>query len=454
MGEWLFLFDNVNIFAYVGSLMKALMAALLAIIFSVNLFAAETLLPQHVLYIGHRAPEFEPFLKSHFAEVRSVSRYEFKPSQANNFDVVLLDWPQSGTTRGAWLDGSPLGKREDWSKPTVLLGSAGLNLAVAWNLKGGSGCTCLAPVAYNLRDHPIFKSPISIDIHSTTNIPTPEPFTPEIKTFTIPVLPLVNGIRQYHSVINDYARGWSTHYYEFADMPEVEVFSGGINEQTPRSAAFWRQGNLLHFGFEQSPSQLNDIGRAMLINAIVYISHFSEDRPIDITPSVFGPEKIAISRNRAKNYFSRFPSDIPNQFSAATLTAFNWHDVTNAQAWFESARPWLHPNSENLLEIDREAKSLGVPFDSPEFLPKTIAALHDDKTKVAAAILLARYVYQPLGSNATADDWDKWWRENLQYVFYSELGCYRWYIDPLAKKRGIPTKDLRGSARADVALLK
>ena len=88
-------------------------------------------------------------------------------------------------------------------------------------------------------------------------------------------------------------------------MPEVEVFSGGINEQTPRSAAFWRQGNLLHFGFEQSPAQMNNTGRAMLVNAIVYISHFTEDRPIDITPSVFGPEKIAVSRNRATNYFSR-----------------------------------------------------------------------------------------------------------------------------------------------------
>lgn len=295
-------------------------------------------------------------------------------------------------------------------------------------------------------------APIPIDINATTNIPTPETFAPELKTSTIPVMPLVDGIRQYHSVINDYQRGWSTHYYEFADMPEVEVFCGGINEQTPRSAAFWRQGNLLHFGFEQSPSELNSVGRAMLVNGIVYISHFTEDRPIDITPSIFGPEKIAISRNRAKNYFSRYPTDVTNIFSAATLAAFNWHDASTAQTWFESARPCLHPNSENLLEIDLEAKSLGVPFDSPEFLPKTIAALRDEKTKAIAESLLSRYVFQPLGANASADEWGKWWQENSPYVFYSELGCYQWYIDPLAKKRGIPTKDLRGPAREDIAL--
>lgn len=419
-------------------------------IVAANLFASEISLPQRVLYIGHRATDFVPFLQKYFTKVEAVPLDKFVPSQAKDFDVVLLDWPQSGTTRGNWLDGAPLGNRENWNKPTVLLGSAGLNLAVAWKLKGGSGCTCLAPVAYNLRDHPIFRSPLPVDINATTNIETPETFAPELKTATIAVMPLVDGIRQYHSVINDNARGWSTHYYEFADMPEVEVFSGGINEQTPRSAAFWRQGNLLHFGFEQSPAQMNNTGCAMLVNAIVYISHFTEDRPIDITPSVFGPEKIAVSRNRATNYFSRFPMEVTNIFSTATLAAFNWHDTSVAQAWVASARPWLHPNSENLLEIDAEAKSLGTPFDAPDFLPKTIAALHDEKTKAVAGTLLARYVFQPLGESAGANEWEKWWQENSPYVFYSELGNYHWYVDPLAKQRGIPTKDLRGSLRADV----
>jgi hypothetical protein len=190
----------------------------------------------------------------------------------------------------------------------------------------------------------------------------------------------------------------------------------------------------------------------MLVNAIVYISHFTEDRPIDITPSIFGPEKIAISRRRATNYFSRFPTDVTNIFSAATLASFNWHDTSVAQTWIESARPWLHPNSNSLLEIDTEAKALGTPFDSPEFLPKTVAALRDEKMKAIASTLLTRYVFQPLGTNASADDWEKWWKENSPYVFYSELGCYRWHIDLLAKKRGIPTKDLRGPARADLAL--
>ena len=70
-------------------------------------------------------------------------------------------------------------------------------------------------------------------------------------------------------MINDYHRGWCSYYYEFADVPEAEYFCGGINEKTPRASAVWRQGNLLHFGFEQSPVELNATGRALLVNAIV-----------------------------------------------------------------------------------------------------------------------------------------------------------------------------------------
>jgi len=423
----------------------------LFVVLSVSALRSEnSLLPQRVLYIGHRTA-FESFLSRHFAQVKSVSRVSFEPAQARDFDVVVLDWPQSHERRPAWLAGSPLGQRLQWHKPTLLLGSAGLNLAVAWKVKGGSGCTCLAPVAYDLRDHPIFRSPIAINIRATTNISTPRTFAPELSASTVDVLPLVDNIKRFETVINDYERGWSTHYYEFADMPDVECFSGGINEQTPRSAAFWRQGNLLHFGFEQSPAELNETGRAMLVNGIAYISRFAEDQPIDVSPSVFGDEKIGTSRRRAGLYLTNTEYRVEwatNQFSATTLASFNWRDRAIGRAWFETNQQWLHPGPGNFLEVDSEAKALGVPFDSPEFLPKTIAALHAEKSRATASVLLARYA--PDGPvDPTAEVWESWWKDKSPYLFYSELGCYRWYVDPLAKKRGIPTKDLRGPARAD-----
>ena len=96
-----------------------------------------------VLYIGEpdtpRAQHFTGFLGKNVGQVKAVSRENFKPASAAGFDVVLLDWPQSDSAREERKGRSPLGERAAWSKPTVLLGSAGLNLAVVRKVRGGSG---------------------------------------------------------------------------------------------------------------------------------------------------------------------------------------------------------------------------------------------------------------------------------------------------------------------------
>jgi len=97
-----------------------------------------------VLYLrdsGDARPQhFEGFLRENVAEVKMIARTAFKQSDAEGFDVVLLDWPQSDAAQNDRKTGrSPLGDRATWSKPTVLLGSAGLNLAAAWKVRGGSG---------------------------------------------------------------------------------------------------------------------------------------------------------------------------------------------------------------------------------------------------------------------------------------------------------------------------
>ena len=145
-----------------------------------------------VLYVGsERASAYVHLLSGKVARIETKSREDFKISDAAAFDVVVLDWPQGEETREMRKLKSPLGRRDEWEKPTVLLGNAGLNLAVAWKLKGGSGCTCMDPMAYDLRDHRIFDAPYKIDRGKMISIPTPSDFQFEIKGPEIMVLPLV-----------------------------------------------------------------------------------------------------------------------------------------------------------------------------------------------------------------------------------------------------------------------
>lgn len=101
-----------------------------------------------VAYVGDvdspRAAAFVEFLEDRFGHVRALNREGLEPVEAARADVVLLDWDQQAGVM-KWFDDRslvlehPLGPRERWRTPTVLLGSAGLNTAAAWDVRGGSG---------------------------------------------------------------------------------------------------------------------------------------------------------------------------------------------------------------------------------------------------------------------------------------------------------------------------
>lgn len=428
---------------------RQLVAALVLAIFGTGQSRAAELAELKVLYIGsERSSDYVSFLKGKVAKVEERTREAFKPGDEARFDVVLLDWPQGEATQETRQLKSPLGTREAWHKPTVLLGSAGLNLAVSWRLKGGSGCTCLDPLAYDLREHEIFERPFKIDRGKMISIPTPAAFADALKEKEIRVLPLVADIHRKWAM-----PGWCTHAADFARLPDVEFFCGGVNSQTPTSAGLWRQGNLLHFGFEQSPPEMNESGRDLLLNAIAYISRFTEDRPIAVTPSPFaGP--VARSRTSPGKvlHVTGYPADFAKEFVAVEV----WERLSKlpdreARAnWADEHARFFHPNGEQRLAIDEDLVAWNVAFDKPEFFEKSIAGLRsgDKAAKARAARLLKRYVPDgPRGDSAEA--WDAWWEESRPYAFASDAGDYRWYVDPLAKKRGVPTAEMRGARRAD-----
>lgn len=428
-----------TVFAHVT---KALLAAILVHLTGL----AKDLSELKLLYIGpERSSDFVEFLRPKVAQIEARPRKDFKASEASGFDVVLLDWPQSGGNGDFPPTTSPLGTREAWNRPTVLLGSAGLNLAVVWQMKGGIGCTCMDPLAYDLHEHEIFEHPFKIDRSAMISIPTPEDFRAEIKQSEIKVLPLTGDPK------GKWKAGWCTYSYDFATNPDVEYFCGGVNQKTPTAAGLWRQGNFLHFGFEQSPKEMNEHGQRLLLNSIAYISRFTEDRPIATTLSPFAGPVTRLRSTPARWLRNpEFSVEMVKDLVADEVWAQVGRLSRDKQAeWFDLNRVYLHPNANHKLDIDQDLVAIGVSFDQADFFDRTIADLHlGGVAAERARRLLARYA--SCGpKEASPDQWADWWRESKPYAFASDSGDYCWYIDPLAKKRGIPATELRGPRRAD-----
>ena len=102
----------------------------------------------HLAYVGNltsdRGQDFVRFLREQFPRVDAVERATCTPDKLRFVDVVILDWPQSeGVMK--WVQNpkqertNPLGDLQRWDRPTVLIGSAGLNLAAGWGLPGSHG---------------------------------------------------------------------------------------------------------------------------------------------------------------------------------------------------------------------------------------------------------------------------------------------------------------------------
>ncbi|HUG93852.1 MAG TPA: hypothetical protein VML55_23690 [Planctomycetaceae bacterium] len=298
-----------------------------------------------------------------------------------------------------------------------------------------------------LRDHEIFHTPQSIDPARATRIETPAAWNDDTDAETVEVLPLVAEIGK------SYDSGWCTYVFEHAQAPELEVLCGGVNSKTPRAGAIWRQGNLLHFGFEQTPRQMNETGRNLLVNSIAYIARFTDDRPIVRTPSVFfaGGKRIwdrgAIAR--LVNSPGRDLSLLKYYTSPALYEESQDRSREELGAWFRENEPWIHADESGKLALDEEARSFETGPATVEFLRRAVEALRDEGERAALARrLLDRYVPEGPADRDRAEDWAAWYAENRPYLFFSDTGGYRWYVDPLARARSVPTDELRGAARA------
>jgi hypothetical protein len=124
-------------------------------------------------------------------------------------------------------------------------------------------------------------------------------------------------------------------------------------------------------------------------------------------------------------------------------------DLASFANWYPSVRRFLTADDNGTLSVDEDLRTLDLDPASQEFLDRCIAGLDGSpEQSQRSRRLLTRHAPEGPRQAASADAWARWWKANRDFLCYGEIGGYRWYLDPLAKQRGVPTAKLRGQARA------
>ena len=187
---------------------------------------------------------------------------------------------------------------------------------------------------------------------------------------------------------------------------------------------------------------------AMLLAAIVYAARCKDDRPVTRVVSGFKTRKRSVMPREKGKAGLGSEQGLQTWFDGPVLVELADLAEDARRTRFEELLPFLAANDSRRFEVDAVLRAWGVGNRDRAFFARCEQALGaggDDAAK--ARTLLARYAPEGPGATATAEAWTKWIAEHRDYVFFSDVAGYRWVVDPLAKKRGVPAAQLRGAAR-------
>lgn len=232
--------------------------------------------------------------------------------------------------------------------------------------------------------------------------------------------------------------------YGFEDSPDAELISSGLNSKGPRSVAIGRHGNFFLWGFTGAPSQMTPEARRVFVNSLVYIHRFDRKPPLVrrvsrsrdwINPYLGFAERS----NSASGYRQWFPERLVTEFGAdaAKYRAFYTAQL-NAVLFSPEAKGF---------DVDPEVLAAGGSNRSVDMLERCVVMLERRESADLALRLLRRYTDVNF---LDAAGWRKWLDQNKSRLFFSDVGGYKFFVNPDAPARstGAPSSaPVQGATR-------
>jgi hypothetical protein len=224
------------------------------------------------------------------------------------------------------------------------------------------------------------------------------------------------------------------------DSPDSELICGGVTSKGPAYYSILRHGRFLLWGFSPLPDDFTEQGAKLFLNCLRYISRFAEDAPI-VRKTTDSRKRIIHTIEHSKldkRMMWILERDLPAEVIESTKK-----DLDALENWYRENEPYLHRASgarQGKTAVDEAAREFKTPNGQVESLGRWVELLGSEHRDSAHG-LLKRYTAQAFEADPAA--WQAWLKENRDYLFFSDSGGFRFFIDERAKKAGIPTARFR-----------
>ncbi len=276
-------------------------------------------------------------------------------------------------------------------------------------------------------EHPIFRTPLAPKIE-LIEIDTPKGYASWPEGRDLPAT-----MKAWRVQTVDFPKidvGVVSDPYGLEDSPDGEWISSGVNSKGSRSVALGRHGNYFLWGFFGDPRVLTDSAKQVFLNTVCYMKQHDR-RPITgrshsgrMWSQVY-VGYVSQHQDKKENGWIRdlFPESVQSETEM---------DTAKLRAYYTENLEYLRP-ADRGFELDPDAKAFGVSNRKLEMLDKIVELLATDAADPRAKRLVDRYL--PDQSACTSVELAAWLKKNRRSLFFSDVGGFRWFIDPLAVGR-------------------
>ncbi|AYL93882.1 protein-disulfide reductase DsbD domain-containing protein [Mucilaginibacter celer] len=430
-----------------------------------------------------RMADFKAFLETRFDKVEVVDVRDYNASMSDKVDVTIAD-------------AGPINLPANFNRPIILMHQLAPDVGLPIGLKFDWYCQCLEDDALNIKtSHPIFNTPIKVNLTLVTR-PTPGSFFNGYQAATTPKeMPMWKVIKEDASAKDKYIIGMVAHGEGFNDSPDAEAISGGVCLKNAEAVALGRHGNYFMWGFSGSPNHMTDEAKDVFVNTICYIKKFDRQQPIMkkvqienrewVSEMIYRSdkaqyEKTLISRKegnarllkmqqelkdrkakgedigRANEALLHMPiSDATESFddylkywTGSGMYNMFGTDVEAYHKYYRENLEYYYPADGYSLQVDEDAKKLGISNRKVELLEKCISMLEKGDDAALAQRVLERYTTEKFGS---ATEWRNWLNKNKPNLYYTEAGGFKFMVNTYKTETAAVAAPVSGTVKTTAA---